>query len=128
MCCIFLCCIFSCCILLLYFSCCIFSCCIFLCYIYSVLYFSCCIFFIFIYILCCIKTISLSATVSSDICSEDFWSDSKEDFSLSWELGMIQYLMICLRLFHNYLSVIKLNFMLISFLILIILVPINDTV
>ena len=46
----------------------------------------CCIFlavFSVLYISCCIKIASISATASSDICLEDFWSDSKED-SFLW--------------------------------------------
>ena len=38
-----------------------------------------------LYFLCCIKTTSISATASSDICLEYFWSDSKEEgFCLGW--------------------------------------------
>ena len=50
---------------------------------------------------------------------EEFWSDSKED-SFLWveQIGLIHYLVICLCLFCNYLSVSKFNFLLIFLLLL----------
>ena len=45
----------------------------------------------------------------------DFLSDSKEKvFRGVWQLGLIHYLVICLCLFRNYLSVSELNCLLIS--------------
>ena len=90
-----------------------------LCYI-----FSCCIFcalFFVLYFLCCIKSTSLSATASFDLFLEDFWSDSKEEsFPIVGKLRMINYLVLCLCLFRNYISVRKLNFLLIFLLLSII--------
>ena len=76
----------------LYILCCIFVyiffvaflCCIFHMWNFMI-YFLCYIFLWFIFS-CFIKSTSISATVSSAIYLEAFRSDSKEDFSLSWEI------------------------------------------
>ena len=80
---------------------------------------TCVSYFSVLYFSCCIKRTSLSATSYSTIRLEDFWSESKEETFL-WveQLGLIHYLVICLCLFQKYLSVRKLNFLLLFLLLL----------
>ena len=69
----------------------------------------------------CFKITLLSETASSDICSVDLCSDSKNKvFLRAGKLGLIRYLLVCLWLFKNYLSVSKLNCLMILLLLLII--------
>ena len=82
------------------------------------LYFPCCI---FLYFNCCNKMTSLYVTASSAIYLKDFWSYSKED-SFLWvkQLGLIYYLLICLCLFREYMSVRKFIFQMLFLILLII--------
>ena len=103
---LFLWCIFS----VLYFPCCtfrvVFLCCIF----YGV--FFCVLFFRVVLFLFCIKSTSIFETPYYAIFLEMFWADSKEEIFLGvGQLGLIHYLVICLCLFRNSLSVSKLNCM-----------------
>ena len=88
---------------------------------FSVLYFLCCIFLCYIF-LYCIKITSLSVTNYYVICSADSFVKAlnKRGFLEVGKPELIHYLVICLCLFQNYLSVIKLNCLMLLLLILLI--------
>ena len=93
---------------------------VFFCVLYIVFVVFLVLYFLYFIFPCCIQIILLSETVSSEVCLEDALSDSEEAFSQYWELGLIRYLVICLCLFQNYLSVRKLDCLMLFLLLLII--------
>ena len=104
----------------------VFFCVVFLCFIFRFLFFVLyifCVVFSVLYFLgynfpCCIKIISLYATASYTICLSVVWPDSKQKISLgAGQPGLIYHLVICPCIFQNYISVSKLNFLLILLLL-----------
>ena len=93
----------------------------FLCYIFPVFYFPCCIFS------CCIFRVILKALHSLRhllllyVCQTFFQTLKRIVYIGFGKPGLIHYLVICLCLFQKYLSVSKLDFLLLSLLLLIII-------
>ena len=82
----------------------------------------CVVFFVFYIFRIVLKIILLSATASSGMCFELFCHTLKKTVSISfYQLGLTRYLVICLCLFWNYVSVSNLNFLMLFLLLFLIL-------